>query len=488
MSRSTIATAAVLTLLALVALGLALSIDWTRSTEPAPTAARERASREPPSREPPSTVREAGSAAVAPDAAARVARPRPDVRPSSFRRCGQCDANEDCDAVTYDMPDLEDLRPGSRLSRPALQSGDGLCHRRCSGEGSCAAGETCRSAVYYVSDTPARTHQLCFCTSDAGCAPVVPVAEGGLAMWREQPKLPFDVYYHAQASGDHRVVVAGGLSSTKGSSVLRDVHDVHVARVSDDGSVGPWMNAGALPASASTTHAAIVIARGRIYVSGGMVGGSGRPPTPSREVFSAPLAADGGLGAWRSEAKISGRQQHVMLALGSTMIVAGGTEDARFFTKGSSTIQLATIGDDGVLSTWSTLTTPMTPTAFGGAGIVAGRLVLGSEQQVYSTPIDPTNGGVGTWRSEPVPSWQNPQTHDAIQIAVVDVGPLALGVGGSLAWTGAGTAARFAPWVVASRPGGSARGYGLSADPESHVVVKTGGFGEGSVWTTRPSD
>ncbi len=396
-----------------------------------------------------------------------------------------CDLEESCDWINYDLL----LPSGSDWTPPS--QGDGLCHKLCNNNNPCADGEECRQVPYYISDTPTQFHSLCFCLDKSKCKTFGPgytkrEPEGGLNTWRKEKSMPIDLYYHSSAAGEEFLFVSGGLSVKElqhgGASATLEVNEkVFAAPISSDGSLGEWQETLILPEK--LLHHAMAISNGRLYVSGGEIILNESPfKMASPSVYSTEITKNG-LGEWRKERNLpAGRQQHIMAIYENLIIIAGGTEDARYFTDGTLKVYIGIVDDNGGISNWNTLNAPITPTAFtGGAGVVKDRLYVLNENKMFSGKIN-QDGTISEWRDETYPNFattphpypqQTVEPFNFLMESCVRV--VAMGENGHTSTAVIGNNNSLVAWRLASRIYGANSGYAVALNQKSGYIYVSGG-------------
>jgi len=117
-------------------------------------------------------------------------------------------------------------------------------------------------------------------------------SDGTLAAWSTATSLPVATSAAALVVTSNRVYVAGGIISGNPSAA------VHTAFINTDGTLGAWSAAASLPVAIS--NAQVMVSKKRVYLFGGKVGG-----VASSAVYTAPINADGTLGAWTTQSSLS---------------------------------------------------------------------------------------------------------------------------------------------------------------------------------------
>ena len=166
------------------------------------------------------------------------------------------------------------------------------------------------------------------------------------------------------------------------------------------GDAGSWSSLPSVLPAVRQGHA-MVYYGGRLYVSGGA------DPTPQSTVFTAPVLADGSVGAWAATTPLPAiRESHAMAAWAGRLYVAGGSDGSA-----RSTVWWAPIRADGTVGDWAA-TTPLPGARMQLAMTAsAGRLVVAggddgviAKSTVYSAAIN-DDGTVGSWTAAaPLPA------------------------------------------------------------------------------------
>ncbi|MFI5345777.1 MAG: hypothetical protein ACHQ51_05330 [Elusimicrobiota bacterium] len=142
---------------------------------------------------------------------------------------------------------------------------------------------------------------------------------------------------------------------------------------------------------------AMVYYGGRLYVSGGA------DPAAQSTVYTAPVLADGTVGAWTTTTPLPGiRESHAMAAWAGRLYVAGGSNGSA-----QSTVWWAPIRSDGSLGDWNTATplpsarTQLAMTASAGRLVVTGgQNGISAQSTVYSAALN-DDGTIGAWAAAP---------------------------------------------------------------------------------------
>jgi N-acetylneuraminic acid mutarotase len=166
--------------------------------------------------------------------------------------------------------------------------------------------------------------------------------DGSMGTWNKGPALPAISFHTTAVAYQDFVYVIGGLNDTTQSESATVVRST----VAADGSLGPWQMMTALPQGLSH-HAAVVFAN-KIFVIGGETTFN---TIAVATVLSTTIAADGSLGSWQTEAPLPliDETQSAFVHDGWLYVVGGiGT---------ASTVTLrnvfrAPLAPDGTLGAW----------------------------------------------------------------------------------------------------------------------------------------
>lgn len=226
--------------------------------------------------------------------------------------------------------------------------------------------------------------------------------DGTLGAWQPAAAMPefLGLGLHASAAYNNRLYVLGG------NNMAGHLNRVYVSDVNADGTLTGWRQTTRLPQRLYAHSAAVQ--GGRLYVTGGIARGIGA----AAQVYSAPVNADGTLGAWRQEnplpAPLFG---HRSLARGGRLIVLGGSSSPELYSAGglpaggvSRAVYSAAVNADGTLGAWTAQ--PQLPAQLAFYGMVASEKSVyllggfdgGVVNSVYFSPIS-ADGALGSWQA-----------------------------------------------------------------------------------------
>ena len=212
-------------------------------------------------------------------------------------------------------------------------------------------------------------------------------ADGTLGSWTSGPSLPAARRYTSAVYTKNRVYVIGGAPDTNPSAA------VYTATVDSDGVIGSWTTGTSLPSALSS--AGLLTTKNWVHIIGGNDGDSG-----GAVVYRAPINSDGTLGAWVTGTSLpTGLSSSSLVATRSRVYVLGGYTR----TPTVATVFTAPINADGTLGAWVTGTS--LPRQVGTAGVVCtstGIYVMGGRDGtniVKSVSVAPFSGGLSDYSS-----------------------------------------------------------------------------------------
>jgi hypothetical protein len=187
------------------------------------------------------------------------------------------------------------------------------------------------------------------------------------------------------------IAVAGRMYVVGGDDGMDNLDAVWSSAPDAAGDLAPWREETPLPEPTSTPSLAATT--DRIYVVGGYAGGGLGDVT--RNVWSAPIGADGALGAWREETPLKKATWGAAVGVSGngSLVAAGGFqgEDA------TDAAMAAPIGADGAVGDWANdglLTDPQAPTAlqFGVHLVTVGGVYFNGAASDKGIAADLTDG------------------------------------------------------------------------------------------------
>lgn len=214
-------------------------------------------------------------------------------------------------------------------------------------------------------------------------------ADGTIGTWISGGTLP------AGRTEGEVVVTKGYVYYLGGRNIAAGYYaTVYAAPILGDGSLGTWSAVNSLPGTLSQTQA--VVTKSRIYLLGGW-NGSASVTT----VYSAPINQDGTIGTWITDTALPAVvSSHMVFTTKNRVYLLGGYGVASYTTA----VYSAPINADGTIGAW-TAGTPL-PVALGRAAVMAFKnqvfLIGGvtgasvATATVYTSTID-ASGNLGNW-------------------------------------------------------------------------------------------
>ena len=216
-------------------------------------------------------------------------------------------------------------------------------------------------------------------------------ADGTLGAWSSATSLPTPFLGTQAIVTKNRVYLLGGYNGTAWTGT------VYTAVINSDGTLGAWSTATSLPAPLGYSQA--VITKNRVYLLGGVGVNGGTVAT----VYTAPIDADGIIGAWTTGTSLNvGINFSTAVVTKNRVYLLGGDLNAAS-NNYTSVIYTATINSDGILGPWTTAgNLPMILAAsqsivfknrvylFGGSNLSVW------QSSIYSAPIN-EDGTLGAW-------------------------------------------------------------------------------------------
>ena len=212
-------------------------------------------------------------------------------------------------------------------------------------------------------------------------------ADGTLGAWTTGTALPGALGASQAIVTKNRVCLLGGWT---GSAY---VSTVYTAPINADGTLGAWTTGTSLPGALGASQA--IVTKNRVYLLGGY-----NTPSYVATVYTAPINADGTLGAWTTGTSLPG-------VLGASQAVV--TKNRVYLLGGNngsswvSTVYTAPINADGTLGAWTTGTSLPGVLGYSQAVVTQNRVyMLGGRDgsnvtaTVYTAPIN-ADGTLGAW-------------------------------------------------------------------------------------------
>lgn len=210
-------------------------------------------------------------------------------------------------------------------------------------------------------------------------------SDGTLGSWTTTSSLSQAVNQSQAIVTKNRVYLIGGFGSAT----------VQTASINADGTLGTWTTTTSLPATVYNSHA--IVTKNRVYLLGGYVNSS-----VSSTVYTAPINADGTLGAWTTGTPLPGTVAEARTAVTKGRVyLLGGNNGFGL----SSTVYTAPINSDGTLGSWTTaaslpqsISNHQVVVTNNKVYLIGGFIAGGSTSSVYTSPVN-ADGTLGTWSS-----------------------------------------------------------------------------------------
>lgn len=217
---------------------------------------------------------------------------------------------------------------------------------------------------------------------------------GNISGWSTSSNLPISVHASQAIVTKNRVYLMGGENSSG-----NNISTVYTAPINSDGTLGTWATTTSLPDVVSRSQA--IITKNRVYLLGGY-----RNSTCISSVYTAPINADGTLGTWSTVTSLPGALGYSQAIVTKNRVyLCGGSVDA---TNAVSTVYTAPIGTDGTIGTWTT--GPSLPSTLGWSQAVVTKnrvyllggwnLATGAVSTVYVATIN-SDGLLSPWFTGP---------------------------------------------------------------------------------------
>ena len=260
------------------------------------------------------------------------------------------------------------------------------------------------------------------------CAQILP--DGQLGPWLAASPMPefMGLGMHAAAAYNGRLYVLGG-TNRYGSR-----NTVYFSGVNADGTLAGWQRGTWLPERLYAHSAAVL--NGRLYITGGISVNSGA----TSKTWSAPVNADGSLGAWRAEKPLPVTLfGHTSFARGGRLFVLGGSTGSSLYSAGggatglSGAVYSAAANADGTLGDWQLQPSLPDSVAFYGLAVsdksvyMLGGFDGAISNAVYFAPFA-QDGTLGSWVA------LNTLPKGLLSLAAVSNGDYLYSIGGGVSY------------------------------------------------------
>lgn len=209
--------------------------------------------------------------------------------------------------------------------------------------------------------------------------------------WKTGPSLPVGLSAPSMIVTRNRVYLLGG---NNGTSILSTVYTMSI---DSNGLISAATASTALPSGVS--NAACFMTKNRVFLAGGIGTGPNRIST----VYTAPINADGTLGAWTTTNSLPAVLSDSNAVVTNSRVYLVGGHNA---TAATNVVYVATINADGTIGTWSTTTNyPINASTMAAivtknrvymAGGYVGPTTVNETAAVYTAPIN-ADGTFGAW-------------------------------------------------------------------------------------------
>lgn len=212
-------------------------------------------------------------------------------------------------------------------------------------------------------------------------------ADGTLGAWTTSASLPYIISSSQVVMTKNRVYLLGGRNDNSYDN------RVCTAPINADGTLGAWTLGTALPTTIADSQA--FITKNRVYLI------TGRSSTGGGMSYTAPINNDGTLGTWTTGPAIPSGLEVTSIIVTKNRVYSLGNYMGSY----SSTVYTAPINADGTIGTWVTGTSIPGALSFSQAVTTKNRVYLfggadaGSPTwATYTAPIN-ADGTLGTWAS-----------------------------------------------------------------------------------------
>lgn len=183
----------------------------------------------------------------------------------------------------------------------------------------------------------------------------------------------------------NRVYYCGGASA-----INTVVSTVRTAPINADGTLGAWSTGTALPGVLVVP--ATVVTKNRVY----LIGGGNNSATASTAVYSAPINADGTLGAWTSGPNYPVAVSYLSAIATKNRVYAMGGQNASSVRY--TNVYTSVINADGTLGAWVSTTALPEVMSYGECFVIRNKLYLhsGNTDKLFVATIN-ADGTLGAW-------------------------------------------------------------------------------------------
>lgn len=219
-------------------------------------------------------------------------------------------------------------------------------------------------------------------------------ANGVVGAWTTASALPAGLGYAQAIITKNRAYLIGGFNGSNAVSTI------YTATINANGTLNAWALA-PIQLPVLMSHASLVVIKNRVHLIGGYTGSTST--TASNATYTAPINADGTLGAWTAGPTLpAARVRSAAFTTSNRVYLLGGADINNVYT---STVYIAPINEDGTLGTWAAGTA--LPTINGHmqvlstknqAYIFGGHNASAFYSAVYMAPIG-ADGVLGAWTS-----------------------------------------------------------------------------------------
>lgn len=212
---------------------------------------------------------------------------------------------------------------------------------------------------------------------------------GNITGWSTDTALPTALYASQAIVTKNRVYLLGGHNATNWLST------VYVSTINSDGTLGGWSATTSLPGPLGNSQA--IITKNRVYLIGGQ-----DVSVAVATIYTAPINSDGTLGSWTTGTSLPGSlTETIVVATKNRVYLFGGNNSSATI----STVYTAPINADGTLGAWGTGTSLPGNIAVSQAIVTKNRVyVIGGQYNgsysanIHTATIN-SDGLIGTWNT-----------------------------------------------------------------------------------------